>query len=476
MDVAYDHIQEENFPDEDEFRKNENGGDKDNGNGGASGGNAQHRASGSFNTELQDAYRAFSNSPWGARLGGFFGTVRKQGEHYYEEARQEYSAASEQATRGFSDLRETIMNRTRSLSLQQQGASPDDPLAGPPSDDDTTTEKGAASGAAAPSTGVANLPADILHEAENMLSRFRSEAARRLRDIERAEDAADEALLKFGANIRNFLRDAVTIAPPEAGGASGAGAAGGQGAEGGEVLFESKDAEGRRVLHTTRLDASLHAIHASADKFTSDPDSPEFAKWAAGFDVSKQTDAIARDLEKYDELRKTMEALVPEKVEYGAFWTRYYFLRHVVESDEQRRREMLKATAAEPEEEVAWEDSDDESSTPNNTTDQPTIKTPTAATTATGPGPEASQETLKQPSAPPAAAAAGPSDCSGASLKPGAGSPRRSNDQHSSADSDASYDLVSGAPSSRAPSSPKEAGGNGKKEEAVAEESDEDWE
>lgn len=57
-------------------------------------------------------------------------------------------------------------------------------------------------------------------------------------------------------------------------------------------------------------------------------------------------------------------------------------------------------------------------------------------------------------------------------LKPS--QPRRSNDEKSVADSDASYDLVSGVTSraaSRAPGSPQE------KKKAVAEESDEeDWE
>lgn len=55
--------------------------------------------------------------------------------------------------------------------------------------------------------------------------------------------------------------------------------------------------------------------------------------------------------------------------------------------------------------------------------------------------------------------------------KASATQPRRSNDEKSVADSDASYDLVSGA-TSRAPGSPQ----NDKKK-AVAEESDEeDWE
>lgn len=58
--------------------------------------------------------------------------------------------------------------------------------------------------------------------------------------------------------------------------------------------------------------------------------------------MEKKTEAIAKDLEKHEELRSAMEKCVPEKVEYKVFWCRYYFLRHVIESEEQRRREMLK--------------------------------------------------------------------------------------------------------------------------------------
>lgn len=291
-----------------------------------------------------------------------------------------------------------------------------------------------------------------------MLSRFRMEAAKRLKDIERAEDAADEALLKFGTNIRNFLREAVTIAPPTSPTAA---------SDPSKVLFESKDSEGKRVIHTTRFDAQLHVIHSSLDSFLKDPVSPEWSAWSGRFDIDAKTDAIAKDLEKHEELRRAMEKLVPEKVEYAQFWKRYYFLRHVIESEEQRRREMLKgkidpllrtaffsktpglttiaASAAAPaDEEVAWDedtDEDDESSTPNPQS--------TSANLA------ASKETLKP----------GAAD----NLKPTT-SPRRSNDQHSQADSDASYDLVSGA-TSRAPGSPRDP------KKIVAEESDEeDWE
>lgn len=58
MDLAYDHILESSLPDEEKQKPGQQ--------------------SASLNEDLQDAYRAFSNSPWGSRIGGFFGSVVKQ--------------------------------------------------------------------------------------------------------------------------------------------------------------------------------------------------------------------------------------------------------------------------------------------------------------------------------------------------------------------------------------------------------------
>ena len=305
MDIAYDHIQEEVLSPEEVVEKD-----------------ASKSEKGNLNTELREAYTSISSSPWGARLGGFFGNVKKQGESYYEGARQEASAASEEALKGFTDLKSTIINRTRSLSLNQTQGSSSSPPGAPIENlhDQAAKERS---------------DSEALRESESLVSRFRAEAAKRLKDIEKAEDAADEALLKFGTNIRNFLRDAVTIAPPseekDHNGNS-------------KVLFESKDSEGKRVIHSTRFDAQLHAIHSSLDSFTKDPISPEYENWKTDFNVDEKTEAISADLDKYDELRRAMEKLVPEKVEYRDFWRRYYFLRMVVETEEQRRRDLLRGS------------------------------------------------------------------------------------------------------------------------------------
>lgn len=172
-----------------------------------------------------------------------------------------------------------------------------------------------------------------IKENESLIARLKAEGAKRLKDIQQAEDAADEALLKFGANLRDFLKEAVSITP-----------ATGDEQGNNTVLFESKDASGKRVIHTSRYDAQLHVIHTTTDSFTKDPTSTEFASWGQDFDAEKKTEDISSDLAKYPELRASMEKLVPDQVPYADFWKRYYFLRHSIETAEARRRDLLKGT------------------------------------------------------------------------------------------------------------------------------------
>ncbi|PLN81797.1 hypothetical protein BDW42DRAFT_185258 [Aspergillus taichungensis] len=424
MDLAYDHIQGEIFAASQPAKKEDNkeGGatqDGDSNNAGA--GAADNRPTVDLNAELQETFRAFSASPWGVRIGGLWDNVRKQGESYYEGARQEYAAASEEAVKGFSDLKENIVGRTRGLSLSTAFAGGDDAErssggAGAGAKDEASTPTGTGAEGEGSASG------------EGFLARLKAEAARRLKEIEKAEEAADEAILRFGMNIGQKLRDAVSIVPPDS--------------EADKLLFESKDADGKRVIHATRFEAQLHVIHSNLESFTKDPVSDEWAAFKEKFDIDNKTDDVAADLEKYPELRSAMEKLVPEQVEYATFWCRYYFLRLVIETEEQKRKELLKGTGANAgdEEEVGWDDdSDDDTDSPST----PQVKTNKAEDAQTTAGPAAEKTTPKSKER------------------------RPSNDQQSSADSESSYDLVSGA-TSRTPASPKE--------KSKDDESDDDWE
>jgi hypothetical protein len=306
MDIAYDHILEEAYSNEDRASDSK-----------------PQEPNANLNDELQETFRAFSNSPWGSRIGGLWDNVRKQGETYYEGARQEYAAASEEAVKGFSDLKETLADRTKGLSLSTAALTG----SGEGQSDATATPKAVAEGESSDKGEGASA------SGESFIARLKAEAARRLKEIEKAEEAADEAILRFGMNIGQKLREAVSILPPDAD-------------ESGKLLFESKDAEGKRVIHATRFEAQLHVIHSNLESFSKDPVSDEWPAFKKEFNVEVKTDEIAADLEKYPELRSAMEKLVPEKVEYVEFWTRYYFLRLVVETEEKKRKELLKGISS----------------------------------------------------------------------------------------------------------------------------------
>lgn len=297
-------------------------------------------------TELSSAFQTLQSSQWGTTLNSWFSTARKQGTTFYADLQKEASEAQEQATKGFTSLREQVVQRTRSLSLNAEPG-PEAVIPGEEALPVSKTVSGADSSAAAEANAlqqqggseggdksVESLPADIVKEAGSLVASLRSTAASRLKDLQRAEDAADEALLKFGTNVRNFLRDAVTISAPDER----------EGVESKEVLFETAEpGTGKKIFHSTRLDAQLHAIHTTASSFIEDPaQGEEWDKWKQSFDIDSKTEDIAHDLDRYEELRRAMEKLVPEKVEYKAFWLRYYFLRKAVEEEEKRRREVLK--------------------------------------------------------------------------------------------------------------------------------------
>ncbi|KAG6032838.1 hypothetical protein E4U40_005881 [Claviceps sp. LM458 group G5] len=401
MDLAFDHIPEVVYP-------------KTGQESGETPPEATSEAPSSLNEELQDAYKAISSSTWERQQQQTPETnLLDQGETVYAQAQKELAEVGEDATKGFTDLRETLINQTRSLSLNT--AIPAD---------------GAPDGQSTPTKSKANPSNDVTEQSETVLSRLRVEAAKRIKDLQKAEDAADEALLRFGGNVRNFLRDAISIAPPD------------ESSQDSTVLFESKDAQGKRVIHTSRLDAQMYVIHTSTERLSSDPTGDEFDKWAADFDVEKKTDAIAADLAAYPELRASMEKLVPAQVPYSDFWKRYYFLRHGIETAESRRRDLLKAASTEYE--VGWDDddSDDEGK-------EGAKKPVNEQVISSG----ASSRTIQ---------------CQEGQVAPA--HTQKSNEEKSQADSEASYDVVGAASgkTSQAPNSPKDP--------KKGDDSDDDWE
>lgn len=68
---------------------------------------------------------------------------------------------------------------------------------------------------------------------------------------------------------------------------------------------------------------------------------------------------------------------VPAQLSEEAFWKRYHFRVHQVEQDDANRRRALEAVAARQDEELfSWDDEDD---APASTSPAPTVKKPTSA-------------------------------------------------------------------------------------------------
>ncbi|KAI1155634.1 BSD-domain-containing protein [Nemania diffusa] len=379
-----------------------------------------------------------------------------QGESVYREASQEVTSLGADASRGFATL------RARALSLRAVPPTIDTTNPAPQQQDGDKDKDPETT----PTTSRAPGPSFPPKDSETVISRLRSEAASRLKDIQRAEDAADEALLKFGSNIRDFFRDAVTVKPSASD------------AEGGGSRFESKDDSGKRVIHSSRYDAQLHVLHTTEKSFTEDPATDEFAAWAKGFDADAKTDSVSADLAKYPELRANMEKLVPDRVPYADFWKRYYFLRHSIETADARRRDLLKAASAE--EEIGWgdeesdeepdkareepeeaeeeseeesEEEEDDEESEDEESDGETASKPVLGK----PAPSKPSDKIKRPASAESSNTIHPPATKPTLLKPS--EPRKSNDEKSQADSDTSYDVVGAASgkTSQAPNSPKDS-------------------
>ncbi|KAI0386418.1 BSD-domain-containing protein [Hypomontagnella monticulosa] len=423
MDLAYDHIAEESYP-----KDNNN----NNGSSSQDAESSRKKPEHTLNEDLQEAYLAVTQTKWGKWFGANVENVIKQGGSVYREAQQEVTSLGADASRGLANLRARALSLTTSAPVTEQSSDKE-------KDSETT-----------PTTARAADSESAAKESETVISRLKAEAAKRLKDIQRAEDAADEALLKFGGNIRDFFRDAVIVKP----------ASEGDGSKGTDRRFESKDESGKRVIHASRYDAQLHVIHTTEKSFTEDPATAEYAIWAKKFDADSKTESISADLAKYPELRANMEKLVPDRVPYADFWKRYYFLRHSIETAEARRRDLLKAASAE--EEIGWGEESDEEAAPAKPVEKPVRPGSTDSSTTIHPrtGTTSDKSHLK------------------------ASEPRKSDDEKSRADSDTSYDLVgaaSGNPS-QAPSSPKESrkaddsSDEDSEEDSEEDSDDEEWE
>ncbi|BFZ56683.1 hypothetical protein PYCC9005_003731 [Savitreella phatthalungensis] len=160
---------------------------------------------------------------------------------------------------------------------------------------------------------------------------------------------------KYAANVGKFLKEAVVIEEPEDTH---------EGSRGG-VLFDQSTAQ-RQQVFLSRMERQLAEIQGDAERIASftppikgeDLDAEAYADFLEDFSADDNTAEIAEQLERYPRLRETMEALVPEKLDYVSFWQRYYWLVAKLKIAEERRKRVLDRAAA-ASEEVGWDDEEE---------------------------------------------------------------------------------------------------------------------
>jgi len=120
--------------------------------------------------------------------------------------------------------------------------------------------------------------------------------------------------------------------------------------------------------------ASLSPKPGNAER-EGNPDWEEFEKKIAGEGGMNSEAWQQKAEEEMDEspaLRKTFEALVPEKLASDVFWSRYFFRVRQIEQDEARRKQVLERAATLSEDDFSWDMEDEESvASPTQPSSQP---------------------------------------------------------------------------------------------------------
>lgn len=108
------------------------------------------------------------------------------------------------------------------------------------------------------------------------------------------------------------------------------------------------------------MDNLFQELHENQSTFTNDPDAPAFASWKETFSAEKHTDEIASLLDRFPALRSKMDTLVPDKVSYSDFWTRYLYRKSSLDAEETKRKHLFESNVDENEFDWGDDDGDEE--------------------------------------------------------------------------------------------------------------------
>ena len=100
----------------------------------------------------------------------------------------------------------------------------------------------------------------------------------------------------------------------------------------------------------------MQTAHSS---YTSDPEHAEYAEFRAAFSAERKTAEIAELLDAVPRMQAIHQELVPEKVAYTDFWSRYFFLAQQAAAEEERKHKLLTTSQLfDDDDEFAWDEDD----------------------------------------------------------------------------------------------------------------------
>lgn len=117
-----------------------------------------------------------------------------------------------------------------------------------------------------------------------------------------------------------------------------------------EQTYKKKSSPFPLEYGSSRYETDLYKLHTSPDQFLD-------AEEGDGKLIDGKTEEIAQLLAKYEKLTNLMNELVPVKISYNSFWTRYFNLQDELKQQDENRKKLLDK---EDEEDFTWSDDEDE--------------------------------------------------------------------------------------------------------------------
>ncbi|KAJ0620962.1 putative BSD domain-containing protein [Helianthus annuus] len=111
----------------------------------------------------------------------------------------------------------------------------------------------------------------------------------------------------------------------------------------------------------SRFDAQLNAIRSDVRVFVEDPEDVEdYNKWKLGFVVGDKKDEIEELIGENGGLEEVYAKLVPNEVDDGTFWFRYYYKVYKLTLQEEMRAKLVKRSlSVDEDEDLEWDEIED---------------------------------------------------------------------------------------------------------------------